>query len=294
MGLGAGPGARRARRRLRRRLRHRAARRRGRRRGGRHRRLARVRRGGAGRRARQRLLRGRRRPRTALRRRAASVSSCASRSSSTSRTAMRCWASSRGCWLPTVSWPCPRRTVASTRRATPIIGTSTSPRSCARRSRSGSPTSSCAASIRGWPRPCSTTSRSPTARYAARDDVLVSRSAPVAPGSEPYTIALASRQPLPSPLGRVVLAGAADLSLRSELERASAINAALTQERDSARADLAALQGVERDLRADNETLLAWLDDAPRLLETRSSNSTLGAPRCTGSTRPLLGGRPNR
>ena len=103
----------------------------------------------------------------------------------------------------------------------------------------------------------------------ARDDVLVSRSAPVAPGSEPYTIALASRQPLPSPLGRVVLAGAADLSLRSELERASAINAALTQERDSARADLASLQGVERDLRADNETLLAWLDDARAVLETR-------------------------
>ena len=105
----------------------------------------------------------------------------------------------------------------------------------------------------------------------ARYDVLVSRSAPVAPGSEPYTVALASRQPLPSPPGRVVLAGAADLSLKSDLERASAVTAALTQDRDTARTDLAALQSVEGILRADNATLLAALDEARAAIETRDA-----------------------
>jgi SAM-dependent methyltransferase len=94
----------------------------------------------------------------------------------------------------------------------------------------------------------------------ARADVLVSRSAAVAPGSEPYTVALASRQPLPTPPGRVVLAGAADLSLRVELERAAAANAALTDERDRARADVETLTGVEASLRSDNAALLVELE----------------------------------
>jgi hypothetical protein len=101
-------------------------------------------------------------------------------------------------------------------------------------------------------------------------------------------VALASRQPLPSPPGRVVLAGAADLSLRSELERASAVNAALTQERDSARADLASLQGVERDLRADNETLLVALDEARAELEARRAQMhEIYSSRSWRVTRPL-------
>jgi SAM-dependent methyltransferase len=122
----------------------------------------------------------------------------------------------------------------------------------------------------------------------AREDVLVSRSAPVTPGSEPYTVALASRRSLPSPPGRVVLAGAADLSLKSELERASAVNAALTQERDTVRTDLAALQGVERDLRADNDTLLVALDEARAELEARRAQMhEIYASRSWRVTKPL-------
>lgn len=93
-----------------------------------------------------------------------------------------------------------------------------------------------------------------------RDDVLVSRSAAVAPGREPYIVALAGRAPLPSPPGRVVLAGAADLSLQSELARAVALNESLTKERDRARADIEALKAIEAMQRADNATLLAQLD----------------------------------
>jgi SAM-dependent methyltransferase len=105
----------------------------------------------------------------------------------------------------------------------------------------------------------------------ARDDVVVSRSAPVAPGTEPYTVALASRQPLPSPPGRVVLAGAVDLSLKSKLAHAAAVNAALTLERDTLRNDLAALAAIEDRLRANNATLLASLDEARVVLETRDA-----------------------
>ena len=94
----------------------------------------------------------------------------------------------------------------------------------------------------------------------ARDDVLVSRSAPVTPGSEPYTVALASRQSLPSPPGRVVIAGAADLSLKSQLAYAEAVNASLTKERDRARTDVATLESVEATLRSDNGTLMAELE----------------------------------
>jgi O-antigen biosynthesis protein len=114
-----------------------------------------------------------------------------------------------------------------------------------------------------------------------RDDVLVSRSTPVAPGSEPFTVALASRRPLPAPPGRVVLAGAADLSLKSELAYAEAVNASLTKERDRARTDVATLEGVEATLRSDNAALLAQLE------AVRSELHNVYASLSWRATRPL-------
>jgi 2-polyprenyl-3-methyl-5-hydroxy-6-metoxy-1,4-benzoquinol methylase len=80
-----------------------------------------------------------------------------------------------------------------------------------------------------------------------RDDVRVAKTLGRDPGSEPFTIALASREPLPATTGGVLLSALADAALGAELEHA--------------RADIAALRLVEAGLRKDAATLLGELDD---------------------------------
>jgi SAM-dependent methyltransferase len=80
-----------------------------------------------------------------------------------------------------------------------------------------------------------------------RAEVRVSKSVRRDPGSEPYTIALASREPLPATLSAVALGDLADTALGTELERA--------------RTELGALRAVEAQLRQDAATLLSELDD---------------------------------
>jgi SAM-dependent methyltransferase len=84
-----------------------------------------------------------------------------------------------------------------------------------------------------------------------RGDVRVAKGVAREPGSEPYTIALASRAALPETTGAIVLGDLAETTLAAELER--------TTER--ARSELAALQRVEAALRKDAATLLEELDD---------------------------------
>jgi 2-polyprenyl-3-methyl-5-hydroxy-6-metoxy-1,4-benzoquinol methylase len=91
-----------------------------------------------------------------------------------------------------------------------------------------------------------------------RDDVRVAKSAGREPGSEPYTLALASREPLPDVGGALVLGGLADSALGAELERT---RAALAGAQQRARDEIAAMQRVEADLRRDAATLLAELDE---------------------------------
>jgi SAM-dependent methyltransferase len=80
-----------------------------------------------------------------------------------------------------------------------------------------------------------------------RDDVRVAKALGCKPGSEPFTIALASHEPLPATTGGVLLSALADTVLGAELERA--------------RSDVAALRLVEAGLRNDAATLLGELDD---------------------------------
>ena len=88
------------------------------------------------------------------------------------------------------------------------------------------------------------------------------------PGSEPYTIALAGPGALPDPPGRAILGAAAEIrgwlqeigTLRDETHRQEQVVAALTAERDSARADVAALQAVEATLREEQAVLVADQD----------------------------------
>jgi len=96
------------------------------------------------------------------------------------------------------------------------------------------------------------------ASLQVRDDVRVAKGLGRDPGSEPYTVALASREPLPETTGAVVLGALADAALGAELERA---REQLTREQERARTELAALQRVEADLRQDAATLLEELDD---------------------------------
>jgi 2-polyprenyl-3-methyl-5-hydroxy-6-metoxy-1,4-benzoquinol methylase len=91
-----------------------------------------------------------------------------------------------------------------------------------------------------------------------REDVAVAKGKGREPGSEPYTIALASRVPLPATAGAVVLADVADAALGAELERT---RQALARREDRARTELDAMQRVEADLRQDAATLLRELDD---------------------------------
>jgi 2-polyprenyl-3-methyl-5-hydroxy-6-metoxy-1,4-benzoquinol methylase len=80
-----------------------------------------------------------------------------------------------------------------------------------------------------------------------RDDVRVAKTLGRDPGSEPFTIALASREPLPATTGGVLLSALADTALGAELE--------------AARSDIATLRAVEAGLRNDAATLLGELDD---------------------------------
>jgi O-antigen biosynthesis protein len=93
---------------------------------------------------------------------------------------------------------------------------------------------------------------------AIRDDVGVAKGVRREPGSEPYTTALAGREPLPQIAGTVVLGAVADTALGAELERTRQV---LARQQERAQAELAALQRVEADLRQDAATLLSELDD---------------------------------
>ena len=91
-----------------------------------------------------------------------------------------------------------------------------------------------------------------------RHDIPVAKGVAREPGSEPYTIALASRQPLPATAGAVVLGGLADAALGAELERT---REALARREQRASAELEAMQRVEAELRQDAATLLHELDE---------------------------------
>jgi 2-polyprenyl-3-methyl-5-hydroxy-6-metoxy-1,4-benzoquinol methylase len=93
-----------------------------------------------------------------------------------------------------------------------------------------------------------------------RVDLRVGKAASHEPGSEPYTVALASREPLPAAAGSVVLGGAADITLPAEHERTLELVSALNVALDRARTEIATLQQVESDLRRDSADLLAELD----------------------------------
>jgi 2-polyprenyl-3-methyl-5-hydroxy-6-metoxy-1,4-benzoquinol methylase len=88
------------------------------------------------------------------------------------------------------------------------------------------------------------------------------------PGSEPYTIALASRQPLPVVAGTAVLGAAAEArawleelsQLRDDVGRNGHMITSLTVERDRARADVATLQDIEEQLRSDVNLLVGELE----------------------------------
>jgi 2-polyprenyl-3-methyl-5-hydroxy-6-metoxy-1,4-benzoquinol methylase len=88
------------------------------------------------------------------------------------------------------------------------------------------------------------------------------------PGSEPYTIALASRQALPVVEGTAVLGAAAEARawleelsrLRDDVGRNGQMITSLTVERDRARAEVATLQDVEEQLRSDVNLLVGELE----------------------------------
>jgi SAM-dependent methyltransferase len=92
----------------------------------------------------------------------------------------------------------------------------------------------------------------------ARDDVRVAKGISREPGTEPYTIGLAGRAPLPPTAGAAVLGALADTAVGAELERT---RQALAREQERARTELEALQRVEAGLREDAATLLSELDD---------------------------------
>lgn len=99
-------------------------------------------------------------------------------------------------------------------------------------------------------------------------DVRVAKAFAEQAGSEPYTIALASRQPLPRVSATAVLGAPAEVRswleeltrLRNELGLSEHMVAALTDERDRARADVATLQEIEARLREDSRALAADLE----------------------------------
>jgi O-antigen biosynthesis protein len=80
-----------------------------------------------------------------------------------------------------------------------------------------------------------------------RTDMRIAKDIGRDPGSEPYTIALAGRAPLPETTSALVLGDLADTGLGAELARA--------------RAELAAVRDIEAQLRDDVATLLGELED---------------------------------
>ena len=94
------------------------------------------------------------------------------------------------------------------------------------------------------------------------------------PGSESYTVALASHEPLPALTSRVVLGGAAEVrtwldelrGLREAVDWSEQVIEARTLERDRARENIAGLERVEAQLRSDNATLLAELEQVRNTL----------------------------
>jgi hypothetical protein len=109
---------------------------------------------------------------------------------------------------------------------------------------------------------------------AAADDVAAALDVRVAkifgepPGTETYTVALASRAPLPAVPAVAVLGAATEprawleeiTRLRNELGLKDPLIASLTDERDRARADVATLQDIEARLQAHHQTLLAQIE----------------------------------
>jgi SAM-dependent methyltransferase len=86
-----------------------------------------------------------------------------------------------------------------------------------------------------------------------RSEIALAKAHGVPPGAEPYTLALASRLPVPPAPGRVVLGGVEEIRAWLRLQQ-------LDRELVQARADVAALQGVEEQLRSDNAVLLDQLE----------------------------------
>jgi SAM-dependent methyltransferase len=86
-----------------------------------------------------------------------------------------------------------------------------------------------------------------------RPEVAVGKAHGVAPGTEHYTVALASSEPLPAVPGRVVLGGVEEFRAWVRLHQ-------LDRELAQAKADVATLEGVEARLRSDNAVLLDQLD----------------------------------
>ena len=93
-------------------------------------------------------------------------------------------------------------------------------------------------------------------------------------GSEPYTIALAGRAPLPQMPGRVVLGGVAEIrawltelrTLREASHWSEQVIKARTLERDRARENVAGLERIEAQLRTENATLLSELEQVRTLM----------------------------
>jgi 2-polyprenyl-3-methyl-5-hydroxy-6-metoxy-1,4-benzoquinol methylase len=93
-----------------------------------------------------------------------------------------------------------------------------------------------------------------------RSDVRVAKGVDREPGSEPYTIALASLEPLPETTGTVFLGGLADSALGAELERTAEALAEVSAALTVAKSDRATLVDVEASLRHDTAILLAQID----------------------------------
>jgi SAM-dependent methyltransferase len=101
-----------------------------------------------------------------------------------------------------------------------------------------------------------------------RGDVRLAKVFGGEPGSEPYTVALASHGLIPDVTSRVVLGGVAEVrtwleqirTLREAVDWSEKVIEARTLERDRARENVAGLQGVEAQLRGNNEALLAELE----------------------------------
>jgi O-antigen biosynthesis protein len=94
-------------------------------------------------------------------------------------------------------------------------------------------------------------------------DVGVAKAIGLEPGSETYTVALASRRPLPSLRGHAVLASPDEVRTALELgARARALEA----QRDQALEDLRNLEAVEAQLRSEKAILGEQLEEVQRRL----------------------------